>query len=387
MSDTAVQSEPIQTVAFEVPTKLTQVVHVINGEHFSGAERVQDLLGKCLPQFGYAANFVCVKPGKFAEAMTSRDCPIFNLPMRHRFDLWQAKKLADLVKENQFEVIHAHTPRTAMLGMGAAYLTGVPLVYHVHSPTSRDSTRKWQNWMNQRIEQMAISRAVRLICVSHSLAGHVRTLGMPESKISVVHNGVPQVGEVKPRDLPTGNWTLGTVALFRPRKGLEVLLDAMALLRSRGHLVRLRAVGPFETPEYEAGIQAQVRRLELENAIDWVGFTQDVNAQFAQMDLFVLPSLFGEGLPMVVLESMAAGTPVVATDVEGVTEAIVNGQSGIIAKPGDAENLAQRIEAVLTAQEDWQAIRDQAMLRHAQSFSDVSMARGVAGVYEEILSK
>ncbi len=380
-------SQAHQTDSSAATAGHAKVVHVINGEHYSGAERVQDLLGKCLPHYGYDASFVCVKPGKFAEARADGKSPIFDLPMRHRFDLWQAKKLADLVKQEQFEVIHAHTPRTAMLAMGASYITGVPLVYHVHSPTARDSTRKWQNWMNQKIEQTSIAKATQLVCVSHSLAGHMRTLGVGEDRISVVHNGVPTVADVPQRELPFGMWTLGTVALFRPRKGLEVLLQAMAQLRERGHQVHLRAVGPFETPEYEAAIHEQVRQLKLEDAIDWVGFTRDVNAQFQKMDLFVLPSLFGEGLPMVVLEAMAAGTPVVATDVEGVTEAIVDGQSGIIARPNDAEHLAQRIEAVLTGREDWRAIRETALVEHAQSFSDEAMARGVAEVYDQILGK
>ncbi|GAA4440383.1 glycosyltransferase family 4 protein [Bremerella cremea] len=389
MSDTAVSSssQPSTASTDQAPPTLAKVVHVINGEHYSGAERVQDLLGKCLPKFGYDASFVCVKPGKFAEARSASTSPIHDLPMKHKFDLWQAKRLADLVKQENFAVIHAHTPRTALIGMGASHLTGVPFVYHVHSPTSRDSTRPWHNWMNQRIEQMSIARAVQLVCVSNSLAGHMRTLGVKEDRITVVHNGVPQVDHVVDRELPSGTWTLGTVALFRPRKGLEVLLEAMAQLRDRGHMIRLRAVGPFETPEYEAGIHALVEKLNLGDAIDWVGFARDVNAQFTQMDLFVLPSLFGEGLPMVVLESMAAGTPVVATDVEGVTEAIVDGESGIIAKPNDPEHLAQRIEAVLTGREDWREIRKTALKRHADLFSDVAMARGVASVYDKILQK
>lgn len=364
-----------------------KVAHVINGEHFSGAERVQDLLGKCLPSQGYDVTFICVKPGKFAEARSASDSPIVNLPMRNRFDLWQIQRLAQLAREEAFDLLHAHTPRTAMLAMGASYLTGIPFIYHVHSPTARDSTRRLQNWLNQRIEQTSIARAAKLICVSHSLAGHVRSLGVPAERIAVVHNGVPQVGELTEREKPQTEWTLGTVALFRPRKGLEVLLEAMAQLREKGHQVRLRAVGPFETPEYEAGIHAQVARLQLQDAIEWVGFTRDVNAQLRQMDLFVLPSLFGEGLPMVVLEAMAAGTPVVATDVEGVTEAIVDGRSGIVARPNDPAHLAERIEAVLTGHEDWQQIRQRAASRHAESFSDFAMACGVAAVYDKVLAR
>ena len=121
--------------------------------------------------------------------------------------------------------------------------------------------------------------------------------------------------------------------------------------------MRLRAVGGFETPDYEQHIHREVARLGLECAIDWTGFTRDVPAELARLDLFVLPSLFGEGLPMVVLEAMAAGIPLVATRVEGIPEAIRPGIDGLLATPGDAEALAAAIDSYLTGQADWQAIR------------------------------
>ncbi|KAF7962372.1 hypothetical protein AWV80_22645 [Cupriavidus sp. UYMU48A] len=106
---------------------------------------------------------------------------------------------------------------------------------------------------------------------------------------------------------------IGTVALFRQRKGLEVLLQALALLREKGQSVRLLAVGAFETTQYEKHIREVTAKLNLDDAITWAGFTLDVATEFKKMDVFVLPSLFGEGLPMVVIEAMALGLPVVAT--------------------------------------------------------------------------
>ena len=139
---------------------------------------------------------------------------------------------------------------------------------------------------------------------------------------------------------PTGMWTLGAVALFRPRKGIEVLLEALAMLRSRNVNVRLRAVGGFETPLYKADVLGLAERLDLAEAIDWIGFTRNVNRELAKIDLFVLPSLFGEGLPMVVLEAMAAGLPVVASRVEGVPEAVVHRETGLLVEPGSVSQLA-----------------------------------------------
>ena len=149
--------------------------------------------------------------------------------------------------------------------------------------------------------------------------------------------------------------------------------------------VRLRLVGPFETPEYEAEVKSLARRQGVDTLIDWVGFTRDVNAELSRMDLFILPSLFGEGLPMVVLEAMAAGVPVVGTRVEGVPEAIRDQQDGLIANPNDPDDLARAIGAILDGDYSWSAFRSSALARHAERFSDTAMATGVAGVYDEVL--
>ena len=125
--------------------------------------------------------------------------------------------------------------------------------------------------------------------------------------------------------------------------------------------------------------------LGLEDIIEWTGFTSDVTSELLTMDLFVLPSLFGEGLPMVVLEAMAAGVPVVATDVEGIPEAIRHGQDGVIAPAGDPKALAQAMIDVIEGKYDWSAMRDSALTRQAQFFSQYSMAEGVAEVYRQVL--
>jgi glycosyltransferase involved in cell wall biosynthesis len=156
-------------------------------------------------------------------------------------------------------------------------------------------------------------------------------------------------------------------------------------LRAAGRPVRLRAVGSFETPDYEIQIRRLADSLGLVGAIDWRGFSSDVNAELERMDLFVLPSLFGEGLPMVVLEAMAAGTPVIATRVEGVPEAIREDVDGLLAKPGDVDDLARKIASVMDGLADWRALRASAHRRQAEYFSDRSMAAAIADVYRRVL--
>lgn len=364
--------------------KPTRVLHLINGEHFSGAERVQDLLALQLPKCGYEVSFACVKPGQFPQ-MRRSNCPLYPLPMRGRFDLSAVRRLVQLVRTEQFELLHAHTPRTVLIGRLASLLAGVPLVYHVHSPTARDSTRKWINRCNTLAENLSLVGRVPLIPVSESLGRYMKESGYKPARLHVVPNGVPMLATRPKRSAPSGTWTLGAVALFRPRKGIEVLLAALAELLQAGENVRLLAVGGFETAEYEAEIKQLADQLGVSKHVEWTGFTRDVGQQLNRMDLMVLPSLFGEGLPMVVLEAMAAGVPVVGTCVEGVPEAVRDGLDGTLAQPGDAADLAQAIRRITSGELSWSVLSDSAYDRQRECFSDRAMAQGVAEVYRQVL--
>lgn len=375
------QSQSNMQVGVDAP----KVLHLINGEHFSGAERVQDLLAMAMPQFGYQAGFACVKPDKFPGVRESQDCELFETKMGSKFDIFCANRVAKVFRDNNYKILHAHTPRTLLIGRLAARKLKCPLVYHVHSPVGRDSERGFANKLNTAMESWSLKGVDRMICVSNSLAGYMKELGHDANKICVVSNGVAVINDLPARDLPGKSWTIGTMALFRPRKGTEVLLDALAVLKSKDIDVTLRAVGPFETPEYENEILAQVERLGIGDMIEWTGFQTNVNEQLRKMDVFVLPSLYGEGLPMVVLESMANAIPVVASRVEGIPEAVRDGIDGLIFEPSDAKDLADKLETLIGDNDRWSAMSQSAVERQRNELSDLSMARGVATVYDELL--
>ncbi len=369
------------------PVDTVRVLHVINGEHYAGAERVQDLLAKNLPSLGFSAGFACIKLDLFDELRQSREAPLYDVPMLSRFDLLAAGKVARIARHGNYRILHTHTVRTVMIGSIASAITGIPMVYHVHSPISQNTTGQLSDRINSWIERWSLRRAVRVIAVSRAMADHIAHEGFDAARIAVVSNGVPALGNLPERKKPDGRWTLGTVALFRPRKGIEVLLDAMAQLRDRGLPIRLRAVGSFESPKYAAEIADRVERLGLQQQIVWTGFCTNVTDELRKMDIFVLPSLFGEGLPMAVLEAMAAGTPVVATRSTGIPEAIRDGRDGVLANPGNAQDLARALADVIEGRNDWSALRVSAWERQSTTFSDRSMAAGVAAVYREVLAE
>lgn len=382
---------PLDTVPLPRPdaprdVRLARVLHVINGEHYSGAERVQDLLALRLPRHGFEVGFVTLKPGRFAEARAARDAPVHDLAMAGRWDLRAAARVARLAREGGYRLIHAHTPRSALVGSIAARRAGVPFVYHVHSPTSRDSTRRAINLLNDRVERWSVAAAARLITVSPTLTEHMTALGVPAQRVRCVMNGVPRVPGARPRPAPAGEWTLGMVALFRPRKGTETLLEALASLASRGVRVGLRAIGPFESTEHQERLVGLASRLGLGGAVRWTGFTENVHDELAQVDALALPSLFGEGLPMVVLEAMAVGLPVIATHCEGVAQAVAHRETGMLVEPGSVSQLAAAIEELVTGRLDYEQASAAALRRHAERFSDDAMAARVADVYRELLN-
>jgi len=369
------------------PTETTTVLHIINGEHFSGAERVQQLLGKRLKEFGFNARFACVKPDRFPELCGLSKKQIIETPMRGRFDLRVIAQLTKYVRENSVALLHAHTPRTAMITSLVALRTGLPWVYHVHSPTSRDSTLGLVNRLNSWIERYSILNCDCLITVSESLAKEMLRLGVAEHQLVTVPNGVPAIEPIDARArMEQPNWRLGIVALMRPRKGVEVALQAIQRLKAAGRSVTLELIGGFETMEYQRQIMAMIEELDVQDVVEWTGFTSDVPEAIRRLDAIVLPSLFGEGMPMVVLEALAAAVPVVATSVEGTPEVVRDGVEGMLAEPRSVGSLVQKIEELISYRRRWIAMSDRALARHREHYSDARMAAGVAAAYKRVLS-
>lgn len=363
-----------------------RVLHVISGEFYAGAERVQDLLALRLRELGFEIGFAYTKQGIFPKRRTSQEAPLYKVPMTSRADLSCGLKVGRIARREGYRLIHTHTPRTAMIGRIASLASGLPMVHHVHSPTARDSERMLLNRINAVVERLSLFGVARLIPVSRSLERYLLDQGWAAAMIRMVPNGVPTPSNFLPdRVAPEDEWVIGSLALFRPRKGIEVLIEAIANLRKRGRAVRLLAVGPFESPAYEAQIRGLTQCLGMGDAIEWAGFTSEVNRFLAKMDIFVLPSLYGEGMPMVMLEAMAMGVPVIATQVEGIPEVLSDGRTGLLVPPGDAAAIERSIEALMDGRLDWQALRAAAHDTQVSYYSDLSMARSVAAVYREVL--
>lgn len=367
------------------PCVTCRVLHVINGEDYAGAERVQDSLALRLPALGFDVGFACLKPRRFAAMRQATSAPVYELPMRSKFDWSPARRLARLVREEGYSILHSHTPRTALVGRAAAALARVPLVHHIHCQTAVEvGGRRWQDKLNLLLERIATYRAAKIIAVSPSLRRYLLRHGYSQREVRLVTNGVPTRGETP---APRPARTLGIIALFRPRKGLETLIEALALVRRAGYDVGLRAVGRFQSAAYEREIRELAASLQVESAIDWAGFQQDIGAELKRMDIAILPSLVSEAMPMSVLEAMSAGVLVVGTAVDGITDLIEDGVDGLLARPGDARHLADTLMRALGDDAERHRLALAGYRKQADHYSDLAMALGVAEVYEEVLGR
>jgi glycosyltransferase involved in cell wall biosynthesis len=235
------------------------------------------------------------------------------------------------------------------------------------------------------LQQRVLARGVgRAIVVSRELAVYLRErFGWPPEKIRLIHNAV-KFGEKPPADpvrraelSPDGKPIVLTPARLDPLKGHRFLLEAARALPDA------RFVFAGEGSE-RASLERMSADLGIASRVMFLGHRPDVRELLACADVIVLPSL-AEGLPLAVLEAMAAHRPVVATAVGDVTDAIRTGETGILVQPGDSGALVSAIRELLADSELAARLGDAAAAYGRRHFTAADMVARVTGVYEELL--
>ena len=181
---------------------------------------------------------------------------------------------------------------------------------------------------------------------------------------------------ISPNDL-----VVGSVGRLRKEKGYSVLIDSASIVKEHLPNVKFLIVGDGELWE---PLHRKANRMGLAETVIFTGARQDVEIMYRLMDLFVLPSLW-EGLPTVVLESMACGVPVVATDIPGTRELIQHGQTGWLAQPGDPHSLATTILNALSNPSQRSSVAQTARKNVVPQFSMASIARQYAHLYRTLI--
>jgi glycosyltransferase involved in cell wall biosynthesis len=187
---------------------------------------------------------------------------------------------------------------------------------------------------------------------------------------------------------------VGVLARLAPCKGLEVFIDAARMVADRVPDARFLSVGDEGAlngdavragASYRYALEQHAERLGLRDRVVFTGFRLDVPEVLAELAISVLPSVTGEGLPNSVLESMAAGLPVIATDAGGTKEAVVDGETGMLVPPSDAVSLARVIGQLLADPDLRMRFGEAGRRRIAERFSLERMAHEMQGLYARLL--
>lgn len=262
--------------------------------------------------------------------------------LRAPVDVWH---LQAMLRRSGASAAYVNT-LTIPLWVVAARLARIPVLCHSHE--AEEVARPLQIAL---ATPLLLTRAV----VANSKTSRaVLATSVPRlsRRIVVVHNGVPDAGPPKPlrsREA-VDEFRLALVGRLSPRKGIHIALEAVATLRAQGLAVTLDVCGTtFPGYEwYERELEAQVRAQGLSDAVTFHGYVNPTRPLLEAADVVLVPS-FGESFGNVAVEGMLAGRPVVASDVQGLAEVIDNGHTGILVRPGSAEELAAAVDSLAKA--------------------------------------
>ena len=309
------------------------------------------------------------------------------VPLKHvrrPLSLWRdvlgLLELLALLRRERPHIVHVNSAKAAALGRLAAWLMRVPIrIYTVHGWAFRahgELASTFYRWAERFLRPLTTVT----ICVADSerragLAAHT----CEERTTVVIRNGVDPA-----------SFQAGGARSERPRLvtvgRLQAPKDAVTLVRALALLQRdtFEAVLVGDGPDRPA-IEAEVRRLGLESAVEVLGERDDVPQLLGTADVFVLSS-HSEGLPLSILEAMAVGLPVVASNVGGVPEAVVDGETGLLVPPADPESLAAAIERLLRDPVQRRRLGDAGRTRVAEHFDLAAVQQAHLDLYRRVLA-
>jgi glycosyltransferase involved in cell wall biosynthesis len=289
-------------------------------------------------------------------------------------DVKALKEVIQILQRIRPDLIHCHTSKAGIVGRAAARAVGVPAVFTAHTWSFANGTSRMWKLIGTPSERLAARFTTKIIAVSDSnrdLA--IKQKVAPEYKIVTVHNGIPDTG-CRARPDRAGVPRIVMVARFAPQKNQQQLLSALADVDLP---FRLTFVGDGPT---RGAIEQQAGELGLIPRVEFLGVRRDTDQILAASDLFVLATNW-EGFPITILEAMRAGLPVIATDVDGVREAVFDGETGYLVPRGDTQSLREKLVLVLNNGKLRAKLGAAGRAIYEREFTRPVMLDKIAGVY------
>lgn len=246
----------------------------------------------------------------------------------------------------------------------------------------------------REFDRWSLRRCDFVVTVCSSFVKVLAARGVPEERIFVVPNSVNiDEGEPgakfsqetrEPWQITPGEWVVISVGRLSEEKGHRYLIDAVARVLRTSPQLKLRVLIAGTGPAAKK-LKEQVNKNGLDQHVRLIGHCYDIKPVFSIADLFVLPSL-SEGSPNVLLESMAARVPIVATNVGGVPEHVTDGESALLVPPGDSEALANAISKLLSDRGTAMQFANVAFERARSNFSTAKYDERLLMIYDQLIS-
>ena len=350
-----------------------------------GAEWHVVNLASALAEQGHRITLACTVEGVLAPLAEQAGIsvrPLLHHLVKRRQSPRYAWKLAKLVRQSQFDLVHAHMYASALASAYALLGTSIPLVITEHSQAN------WRSQYACRCSQWSYSQARHIIAVSREIRRRlIEQEGVPSDRISVIMNALPPVSEqhksIQP-DLPAAlrnGLLVGVAARLQPEKGVAYFLEAAAHVLQFLPEVHFLVMG--DGPQRKE-LQAYVEQLGVQEHVHFLGFRLDARAIIGLLNVLVVPSL-SEGTPLVTLEAMSAGVPVVASAVGGIPEQVRHQSEGILVPPGDALALGEAVLHLLQNPTWMQQLGEAGRQRALSRFSFTTMLQETENVYRATL--
>jgi glycosyltransferase involved in cell wall biosynthesis len=329
--------------------------------------------------------------GDFLDEVVSLEIPICTYSIQSLHNpgtLLQQLRLARFLIRHQVEIVHTYGFYASVFALPAAKLARVPATVVSIRDTGETLTDT-----QKRLQRLACRFADSVLVNAEAVREWLVAQGCAQSKITVIRNGI------EPRQFQKTSGRLrtelgiapeqpliGMISRLNRLKGTEYFLQAAAALAPRFPKVCFLVVGdsaPID-PEYKLHLERQAAELGLRNRVVFTGYRKDIAEILSELSVSVLPSL-SEGLSNVLLESMAAGVPTVATRVGGNSELIENGISGLLIPPSDANALADALHHLLQDPRRARQLGQAASARIAERFSLTDMVQRTEEHYLKLL--
>lgn len=368
------------------PTPAREPIRVlcVNDDVAQSSDRPTGAMLAGLHRAGVALTVVCPPRHPHRAMLEHEGIPTIDIPIRRNIDRDAIRALREELVRGRYDIVHTFNSKATTNVLFAARKLPVKVVAYrgIVGAVGFLDPMSWLRYLNPRID--------RIVCVAEAVRRHFLTmrpkfLRMPPERPVTIYKGhdldwySDPPADLTALGIPAGAFVVCCVANYRPRKGIEVLVEAVERL-SPDIPVRLLLVGRMDAEPLNRRIEASPGR----DRIHRVGFRPDAPSLAAASDVFCLPSLRREGLARALIEAMAYRVPPIVTDSGGSPELVVDGECGIVVPVSDSGAIARAIERLYRDPALRRRLGDAARSRIATSFRHEDTVKQTLALYASL---